>query len=436
MRISLFGVGYIGTLSAGCLSRDGHQVIAVDINTAKVEALSAGRSPIVEPDLQPLIAEAVARGQLSTTPSVAEAVAGSELSLVCVGTPSAPDGRLDTAAVERVAADIGQALADKPGFHAVVIRSTLTPGVMAARIAPILEAASGLQAGVGFGLAYYPEFLREGSAVADYDCPSLAVVAATDPETLARLRALQPQSPIQAEVMGFGEAEAVKTVSNVWRGLKVSFANEVGSVLGALDIDSHRVMQAMSVDRRLNISSAYLQPGFAFGGSCLPKDLRAFAALGKAMAQPTRVLDAALQVNGEMIEQALALVTATGRQRVAIIGLAFKPGTDDLRESPALLLAERLAARGHDLRLFDPHVRPDALTGENLAAAMARLPHLAALLCGGLEAAVRHGETLVLAHPQLGAEALALSHEGQRIVDLVRVRPDLRSGGRYVGLSW
>jgi GDP-mannose 6-dehydrogenase len=436
LRISLFGVGYIGSVSAGCLARDGHDVLAVDIDQAKTEALKAGLSPIMEPQLPALIADAVAGGRLRTACCAATAVAQSEVSIICVGTPSAVDGGLDMSGVERVADEIGAALVGKAGFHRVVIRSTLTPGAMAGRIAPILEDRSGLKAGLGFGLAYYPEFLREGSAVHDYDHPSLAVAATTDSSTLAMVQALQPPCAPPLQIVGFGEAEAIKAVSNVWHGLKVSFANEVGSVLGALDIDSHRVMQAVCEDRRLNTSSAYLRPGFAFGGSCLPKDIRAFAALGQAVGRPTWVVDAALDVNYRVIEQAAALVAAAGKQRVAIIGLAFKPGADDLRESPALLLAARLSAFGCDLRLFDPNVSLARLNGANLAYANARLPHFAALLSADLEATVRHGETLVLTHPALGAQALDLANDSQRIVDLARVRPDLRSSGNYVGLYW
>jgi GDP-mannose 6-dehydrogenase len=413
--------------------RDGHHVLAYDINHAKSEALQTGRSPIAEPDLQPLIA---AGGHLQTAPSAAVALAQSEVSIVCVGTPSHGDGRLDTSAVEHVAAEIGAALVGKDDFHGVVIRSTLTPGAVADRIAPILEAASGLQAGSGFGLAYYPEFLREGSAVQDYDHPSLAVAAVTDPCTLAMVKALQPNCATPVQFVGFGEAEAIKAISNVWRGLKVSFANEVGRVLGALDIDGHLVMGAVCADRQLNMSSAYLKPGFAFGGSCLPKDMRAFSALGQAVGQPTRVLDAALAVNDAVVEQVAALVAATGKRRIAIIGLTFKPGIDDLRESPALLLAARLAASGCDLRLFDPHVSVGRLHGANLAYAQAQLPDIADLLCASAEAAVRHGEVLVLTQPALGAEVLDLAQDTQRIVDLVRVRPDLKTAGNYVGLYW
>jgi GDP-mannose 6-dehydrogenase len=436
VRISLFGIGYVGSVSAACLSRDGHTVIAVDTHPQKVEAFNRGCAPMVEPGLEALVQSGVASGRLTACASAERAVAQTDLSIVCVGTPSAPDGSLDLAAVERVAATIGRALAVKTDFHAVVVRSTLTVGAALGRIAPVIERASGLKAGIGFGFGYYPEFLREGSAIRDYDDPSLSVIAATDGETVRRLQALHPPSAPAPSVVSFEEAEAVKSVSNAWHAVKISFANEIGSVLHGEGLDSQKVMALVCRDRRLNISSAYLRPGFAFGGSCLPKDLRAFRALAAASGRPTPVLAATLAVNEALIERAAALVEAAGAQRVSMLGLAFKCGTDDLRESPCVALAERLIVRGFDLRLFDPGVRPDRLTGANRAYALERLPELRTLLCQDLAEAVQHGETLVIAHPDLGASALRMAGEGRRVVDLARARPDLRSGGDYQGLAW
>jgi GDP-mannose 6-dehydrogenase len=435
LRISLFGVGYIGSVAAACLARDGHEVQVLDVNPDKIAALRAGRSTIVEAGVEPLIKAGVDAGRIAVTEDVEAAVRFSALSLVCVGTPSTKGGALDLRAVERVVADIGAALRSKTGFHAVAVRSTLTPGAMAARIAPALEGASGLKAGVGFGLAYHPEFLREGQALEDYDRPSLAVMAATDPETLRRLKAVQPRRTPEPQVMDFGEAEAVKIAANAWRAVRISFANDMGAVLSALDIDPERVMEAVAGDPRL-AGSAYMKPGFAFGGSCLPKDVRALSAVAQAVGRSAPALQAALEANETNLDHAVSLVEAAGRRRVSVIGLAFKEGVDDVRESPALALAARLAAKGYDLRLFDPGVRPDRLTGANLAHLLEQLPEAEALLCSALDTALRHGETLVLVHPKLGAEALALAEPGRRIVDLVRVRPGLRSGGDYVGLCW
>ncbi len=436
MRISLFGIGYLGSVSAACLARDGHTVIAVDVNPQKVEALNRGRAPIVEPQLDVLVQSEVAKGRLTATTSVDDTVARTDLSIVCVGTPSAHDGSLDLSAVERVSAAIGKAMAGKTDRHTIVVRSTLAMGTMARIVAPLIERVSGLASGADFGLAYYPEFLREGSAIRDYDDPCHTLAAVTDAETLARLQALHANSAAPLITVSFEEAEAIKGISNAWHALKVSFANEIGGVLAAQGLDSHRVMEAVCRDHRLNISSAYMTPGFAFGGSCLPKDLRAFSAMGRATGRRVPVLEAALASNANVIEHALSLVEGTGDRRVSIIGLAFKSGTDDLRESPYLALAERLVSKGYDLRLFDPYVRMDRLTGANLHHALERLPQLPGLLCDTLQAAVQHGRTLVLGHPGSGAAALDLAETDQQIVDLVRVRPDLRTKGAYKGLSW
>jgi GDP-mannose 6-dehydrogenase len=436
LRISLFGIGYVGLISAACLARDGHAVIAVDIDPEKVSALNQGLSSSAEPGLEALIRAGVKSGRLRGSLSLEVAVAESEISIICVGARSAPDGSLDMSMVERLAADIGHALAQKDDFHAVVVRSTFTPCSMAARIAPALEQASGRRAGLGFGLACYPEFFREGSAISDYDDPNLMIMAATDDETLSRLRGLQPDCPIEPAIVSLEEAEAIKAVSNVWRGVKVSFANEIGGVLGALDIDSHRVMEVMCRDRRLNISAAYLQPGFAFGGPSLPKDIRGFEAFGKALGRNVPMASAVLRINQEVIEHAVALVKSTRRKRVSIIGLAFKPGVDDLGESPSLILAQRLAEVGCDLRLFDEVVSVSTLAGANLTYPDDRLEQLSGLMCDTLEEAIRHGETLVLAHPRPGAAALDLAGADKRIIDLVRVRPGLRTSGNYVGMSW
>jgi GDP-mannose 6-dehydrogenase len=436
LRISLFGVGYVGSVSAACLVRDGHEVIAVDINPEKIDALNRGRAPIVEPGLDALIEAGVGGGRLRGSMNAAEAVRSSEISIVCVGTPSAPDGSLDLSAVKRVATVIGGALAHKSGFHVVAVRSTLAIGTMMRLIAPLMERVSGRTAGTDFGLAYYPEFLREGSAIRDYDEPSQSVIAVTDPETFARLLAIPSHAAPPPIVLSFEEAEAIKSAHNAWHALKVSFANEMGGLLSAEGVDSHRVMETFCRDQRLNLSPAYLIPGFAFGGSCLPKDVRALRALGRRTGRPTPLLQAALDANEAVIARALALVRPRPKRRVSIIGLAFKPGVDDLRESPYLTLAERLIAQGCDVRLFDPGLHLDRLAGANLAYAMERLPDLATHFCPTLEAAIQHGETLVLAHADIGAAALDLASTNQRIVDLVRVRPGLRTSGRYFGLFW
>jgi GDP-mannose 6-dehydrogenase len=435
LRISLFGLGYVGSVSAACLARDGHTVLVVDVNAEKLAALDQGRSPIIETGLEDLIRTGAVSGRLRSQSVAATAVATTDVSIVCVGTPSAPDGGLDTTVVEQVAAEIGRSIATKPDLHTIIVRSTLPPGAMTARIKPAIERASGLTAGVGFALAYHPEFMREGLAISDYDQPTAAVVAVTDDHALECVKALQPAGLHPLSVVNFAEAEAIKIVKNVWHASKVSFGNEIGLVLGALGIDSHQVMDIVRSDRRPNMAGAYLMPGFAFGGSCLPKDLAAFAALGRSVVQSTPMVAATSQVNHDMIEKAAALIEAAG-PRVSLIGLSFKEGTDDLRESPFVMLAERLLHRGCDLRIYDPGVRLDVLTGANLKSIHERLPTLDRLMCSTLDSAVEHAAVLALAHPGPGTEAIDRAGNWRRIVDLVRVRPNLCTSGNYYGLSW
>lgn len=435
MRICVFGIGYVGAVSAACLARDGHDVRAVDVSPGKVKDLNAGLSPIVEPGLDRLIAEGVARSRLRASADARAAVAESELVLICVGTPSRANGAPDMSYVEKVAADIGAALKADAGFRSVVVRSTLPPGAMDAVVRPALECASGLKAGDHFGLGYYPEFLRESTAVSDYDNPGAAVFASLDEPTTERLKALQPALPAPPQRVPMGEAEAVKYASNAWHALKVSFANEMGDLFSDLGLDSHRVLERLCADTRLNMSAAYMRPGFAFGGSCLPKDLRAVRAKAREIDCATPLLDAVTAVNAAQIERAFRMVEAAGSRDVSLFGLSFKPGTDDLRESPFVILAERLIGRGYRLRIFDPTIRLSRLTGSNLAYVTDQLPHIATLLAEEIEPVIGHGSTFVLADPVSGAAAFhAAGHRA--VIDLIRVHPGLRTGGAYRGLCW
>jgi GDP-mannose 6-dehydrogenase len=436
MKISIFGIGYVGAVSAACLARDGHTVLAVDVNETKVAELNNGYSPIVEPGLSELIERNVKTKRLQALSSSFDAVMASEISIVCVGTPSLPSGALNTGYAERVAEEIGAALAKKDEFHSVVFRSTLLPGSMDELIVPILERASGKTAGKDFGVGYYPEFLRESTAIKDYDEPGAVVMGRLDQITADRLISLQPNSPTPPTVVAMREAEAVKYVNNAWHALKISFANEIGGVCGALSIDSHLVMGILCSDRRLNISPAYLRPGFAFGGSCLPKDLRAIRAKARQVETPTPVLDAILTCNDQQIDRTFQIIESKGHRKVGLIGLSFKSDTDDLRESPLVILAEKLIGRGFDIRVYDANIRLSKLTGANLAYIRDRLPHIAQLLCETLEEATAHGDTLVLAHKAEGELVMQTATPEKQLVDLVRVQPGLRTGGNYTGLSW
>ena len=438
MRISVFGVGYVGAVSSACLASLGHQVVGCDISPEKVAMLARGVSPIVEAEIDRLIADATASGALRATTDVAEAVRASDLSLISVGTPSAASGAVSLRAVDEVAASIGDALRSKPGPHAVVMRSTVPPGTGEERVIPALQQHSGRI--LGEDLRYYsnPEFLREGSSVRDFHAPPFTLIGAAEGDDGAPLREMYAGISAPVHVTSFRVAESVKLLSNAFHAVKLAFANEAGGVLAAYGVDAREAFRLFREDRELNISPAYLIPGFAFGGSCLPKDMRSLLALADARDVPSPLLAHVLPANAAVIERAFALATAAGRHPVALLGLAFKHGTDDLRESPFVLLAERLIGRGYALRIFDRFVEMARLTGANRSFIDREIPHLERLLCDGPAAAVRDARTVVVGH--LGAEdraALLGALTDQRVIDLAGI-PELQAhpGITYQGLCW
>ncbi|MBN2204949.1 MAG: UDP-glucose/GDP-mannose dehydrogenase family protein [Thermoleophilia bacterium] len=398
MKVAVFGLGYVGTVTAVALARDGHEVIGIDPAAPKVDSIRAGRPPVTEPGLDQLTRRVVSEGRLRATGDAAEALAGAELSLVCVGTPSLEDGSLDLGAVRQVAAEIGAHLHAAAVAHLVVIRSTVLPGSTREQVIPAVEHASGRPVGEGWDVAVNPEFLREGSSLADYDAPSRILVGERQPGTGSRALALYERIVADRVVVPLEAAEAVKYTDNAFHALKIAFTNEVARVWAAHGADPGLVMEIVAADRKLNASPAYLRPGFAFGGSCLPKDLRALTAAAREACVPTPLLDAVLPSNELEVQRAVEAVLATGKRRVALLGLAFKAGTDDLRESPLLALAGRLAAEGLELRIHDPVVRLSALQGANRAYLEARLPEVSRLLCERLDEALDGAEIVVIGH--------------------------------------
>lgn len=437
MRISVFGIGYVGSVAAACLARDGHKVTAVDIDQGKVDAILAGTAPVIEPGLEAIIAEEVPAGRLNATTDVAAATLATDISFVCVGTPARDNGSLDVRYVKRVAEQIGAALARKDSYHLVVMRSTTLPGTTNDVVIPTLEQESGKRAGVDFGVAYLPEFLREGSAIADYDEPGLLIIGVNDDRARNILLELHANSPVEAQVVEIRAAEAVKYACNAWHAVKISFANEIGQISKVLGIDAEDVMDAVCRDRKLNISPAYLKPGYAFGGSCLPKDLRALRHRAMLAEVATPLLDAALEVNENTINAAYEMVRSIGKRRVGMFGLSFKPETDDLRYSPMVELSERLIGRGFNIKIFDGVVRPSRLTGANLRYVNEHLPHLANLLVEDSEAIVDHSEVVVIGNRKAAAPAISsIEKRGLPVIDLVRVDRQRRSTGSYHGLCW
>ena len=437
MNISIFGIGYVGAVAAACLARDGHEVIAVDINPEKVDDVACGRSPIIEPLLGDLISRSAAAGRLRATCSADEAIAATELSFVCVGTPSRPNGSLNTTSLAHVSEQIGSALRRQNDFHSVVVRSTMLPGTMESLVIPAFEKRSNKSAGDGFGVAYYPEFLREGSAIADYDNPGAAVLGIHDPVTCSRLLELHSHLRVTPRIMSIRAAEAVKYANNVWHALKISFANEIGLVSKALGVDSFDVMDALCADTKLNISAAYLKPGFAFGGSCLPKDLRALRHCAHMLDVETPLLDGVWKANENQLEAAYRIIEQSGQRRIGLVGLSFKPQTDDLRSSPFVQLAERLIGRGYQVKIYDPIVRFSSLHGANRAYVLDHLRHIADLLLECSDDLIAHSEVIVVGNTrEFQTLSERIESEHKLVIDLVRTDRSRASSGSYQGLCW
>jgi GDP-mannose 6-dehydrogenase len=437
-KISVFGIGYVGVVSAACLADDGHEVVAVDVDPAKVAAVNAGISPIVENGLDEIIARAVKSGRLRATTDGAQAVLDTDASFVCVGTPSDDTGAVGLKYVRSVCVDIGQALKRKASFHSVIIRSTIVPGTMDEVCIPTLEEASNMLAGQDFGVGYYPEFLRESTAIADYYDPGLIVFGALEDKTAAILKDINAQMPVPSNVVTLKTAEAVKYASNSWRAVKVTFANEIGNIAKASGVDGQQVMKLICSDVKVNISPYFMRPGFAFGGSCLPKDVRALQHLAHKKGVPSPLLDSVLKANAAQIDRAEKMVADSGAKSVGLVGIAFKPGTDDLRESPLAELASRLIAKGMELKVYDPFVTQAVEGG---VSAMGRgndvVPDLASRLVGRIEDLIAGADVILVGNRYEEAIApLNAVSEYRSLVDLTRINTSLRSNGTYEGICW
>ena len=437
--ISIFGLGYVGSVSAVCFATRGHRVLGVDVDPRKLDLLRRGAAPIVEERIGELTAEMVEAGRLSVTDDPRRAVLETDISMVCVGTPSAPGGGLVTTYLEAVTDEIGAALADKASWHTVVFRSTMLPGTCENLLIPRLERASGKRAGVDFGVCVNPEFLREGASVSDFFEPPKTVVGQSDPRSGDLVAELYDGLPGPMFRVPLGVAEMTKYVDNSFHALKVDFGNEIGALCASLDLDSYAVMDVFLADTKLNLSSAYLRPGFAFGGSCLPKDVRALSYTARQHNVEVPVISHLLSSNEAHLRRALDMVISLGKRRVGLFGLSFKAGTDDLRESPLVELAERLLGKGCDVRIYDPNVVLSRLIGANKAHINEHLPHLADLLTDDLDAVVEHGEVLVVGtRDESVVAALDDVPDGTVIVDLIRLpgSGEKRRRTGYLGIGW
>ena len=421
MRVSVFGLGYVGCVTAAGLARAGHDVIGVDVSEEKVGMVNAGRSPLVEPGLGELMARVVGAGRLRATTSAKEAIASSDVALVCVGTPGRPNGSLDVRALESVSRDIGEALRERATPFTVVVRSTVLPGTTDTTVVPALQAAGALRSGSTLSVAVNPEFMREGSSLRDFARPPFTLVGCEDPATASVVRGLYSDVEAPFVHVSLRTAETVKYVSNAFHALKVCFANEIGDVSEALGADAQEVMRVLAMDRKLSISEAYLRPGFAFGGSCLPKDLRALLYAARTNDVLPTLLSSILPSNQAQLERGVQAVLDTGKRRVGVLGLAFKEGTDDLRESPMVSLVETLIGKGCDVRILDRSVSVARLVGANRRYIEEQIPHIASLMCGSVEALLEHAEVLVVGTADHDAElVLAGSTRRHVIVDLTR----------------
>ncbi len=437
MKISIFGLGYVGCVSAACLAEAGHDVVGVDVNASKVDMLNRGASPIIETDLEEMIRRAVAAGTLRAVTSAEEAVAATDLSLICVGTPSNANSSLNLDFVAKVCEEIGRALKSKKADHVVCVRSTVMPGSTETRVIPALKKGFGKALPTRIRVAVNPEFLREGSAVSDYFNPPKTVVGAADGETADRVLSLYQDIKAPVTRTSLRTAEMTKYVDNVFHALKITFANEIGTLSKAFGVDSGEVMDIFCSDTKLNISDAYLKPGFAFGGSCLPKDLRALLYQGRKMDQETPLLSAILPSNDMQVRRAIDMIQAQGKKRLAFLGLSFKPGTDDLRESPLVVLIETFIGKGYDIRIFDENVSLARLVGANKAYIEKEIPHISSLMTESARVAVDFGEVIVIGHKEPAFKrVLEKASRDKAIVDLVRLFDEPPAGANYHGFNW
>jgi GDP-mannose 6-dehydrogenase len=438
MNVSVFGLGYVGSVSAASFAADGHTVVGVDVNPDKVASLNEGRSPIVEKGLDELIQQNAANGRLRATTNTKEAVDATELSLICVGTPSRRNGSLDLTYLERVCEQIGEALKDKDAYHVVVVRSTVLPGTTHGIVIPALERTSGKHYGTGFGVTVNPEFLREGTAIHDFRQPPLTLIGHNYASDARPTEALYTKVDAPVVATSIRTAEMIKYASNTWHALKVCFANEVGNLCKRLDIDSHEVMDIFCRDEKLNLSAYYMKPGFAFGGSCLPKDVRAMQYRAKEVDLDMPVIQAILGSNQLQIQHAIDMVVETGRKKVGLLGFSFKAGTDDLRESPIVILAEALLGKGYALSIYDRNVSIARLVGANKEYINKQIPHLSSLLRDSIDEVIDAAEVIVVGNgsPEF-VDALKRTRPDQTVIDLCRAkvaREDIPA--RYTGICW
>lgn len=436
MKISIFGLGYVGSVTAACLADLGHSVVGVDVNPTKVDAINRGETPVLEAHVPEMMSAAKAAGRLRATLDLRDAVLHTDLSLLCVGTPSAANGDINISHILKVATDIGTVLQDKSTFHTITIRSTVFPGT-AELVADAVRSASGKQPDVDFAITANPEFLREGQGVEDFQNPPLILVGGSCQQAIDAVASLYAGIEAPLFVEETSVAELTKYANNSFHATKITFANELGNLAKAMDIDSHRVMALLCADTKLNISPKYLKPGFAFGGSCLPKDVRALNFRAKSLDVSVPLFESLLESNRLQIRRVIDLLVADEARQLGFLGLAFKSGTDDLRESPIVEVIERMIGKGFTCRIYDPEVATGKLIGTNREYIQREIPHLDELLVGSMDEIVAHADTIVVSSstPEF-REVLTRRRPNQRIVDLARIVESPLDDEWYEGICW
>lgn len=436
MHISIFGLGYVGAVCAGCLSARGHHIVGVDVASLKVEMINQGKSPIVEPGLAALLQQGVASGNLRGTQDVREAVMATDVSFIAAPTPSKKNGDLDVSYIVQVCRQIGSVLSEKKTRHTVVVRSTVLPGTVKNVVIPILEECSGMKAGENFGVAVNPEFLRESTAIKDYDYPAMTVIGELDPASGDLLEAIYGELDAPIIRKSIEVAEMIKYTCNVWHATKVTFANEIGNIAKALGVDGREVMDVICQDHKLNLSRYYLRPGFAFGGSCLPKDVRALSFRAGQLDIEHPLLHSIMRSNRVQVERAFELIASHDQRRIGLLGLSFKAGTDDLRESPLVDLAEMLIGKGYDLHIYDRNVEYARVFGANRDYIESKIPHVSSLLRADLDEVVAQADVIVIGNsdPQF-AGLVERVPDGKTVIDLVGFMKE-RSGAGQEGICW
>lgn len=438
MRISVIGLGYVGAVSLACLARDGHDIVGVDIDDSKLGLIREGRSPIIEEGIQELMDRMIKTGRVSVTNDVGAAINNTDVSFICVGTPSNPNGSLGLGAIKRVAKQIGDALKHSSTYHVLIFRSTVLPGTTEGEVKPLIEKHSNKKVGEHFGLCFQPEFLREGSSIEDYDNPPYTVIGGDSDRSVEVAKKIFGHLPCDFISTSIRTAEMLKYSCNIYHAMKITFANEVGRMAQELCVDSHMVMDLVCRDTRLNISRAYLKPGFAFGGSCLPKDLRAMLYAAKTGDVSLPMFSSMLPSNQVHIEHAIQMVLETGKKSIGMIGLSFKSGTDDLRESPLVVLAERFIGKGLNLKIYDPEVNVSKLVGANRRYIQESIPHIGSLMLDTCTGLINESDVLIvgLRNADLIEDLYANSRDDQYIIDLVNIPDRARLRGEYKGVCW